>query len=59
MCYIQYIYTDAHHKNPLCRVTALELIRPEKELNYDKEKYRKMLLEAAETVLAYFAQSWM
>jgi hypothetical protein len=23
-------------------------------LNYDKEKYREMLLEAAETVLAYF-----
>jgi light-regulated signal transduction histidine kinase (bacteriophytochrome) len=51
---IQYIYKDAHHKNPLCRVTALELIRAEKELNYDKEKYREMLLEAAETLLAYF-----
>jgi DNA polymerase elongation subunit (family B) len=51
---IQYIYTDAHHSNPLCRVTALELVGQEQELNYDKEKYREMLLEAAETVLGYF-----
>ena len=50
---IQYIYTDAHHSNPLCRVTALELVRQE-ALGYDKEKYREMLLEAAETVLGYF-----
>ena len=51
---IQYIYTDAHHKNPLCRVMPQELFRHKKELNYDKEKYREMLLEAAETVLSYF-----
>jgi DNA polymerase elongation subunit (family B) len=51
---IQYIYTDAHHKNPLCRVMPQELFRHEKELNYDNEKYREMLLEAAETVLGYF-----
>ena len=31
---IQYIYTDAHHSNPLCRVTALELVRQE-ALGYD------------------------
>jgi hypothetical protein len=35
-------------------VTALGLIRQGEELNYDKEKYREMLLEAAETVLGYF-----
>ena len=51
---IRYIYTDAHHSNPLCRVTALELVGQEQELNYDKEKYREMLLEAAETVLGCF-----
>jgi len=51
---IQYIYTNAHHLNPLCRVTALELLGQEEELNYDKEKYRDILLEAAETVLGYF-----
>jgi hypothetical protein len=33
---------------------ALELTREEEELNYDKEKYREILLEAAETVLGYF-----
>jgi DNA polymerase elongation subunit (family B) len=51
---IQYIYTDAHHSNPLCRVTALELVKQEQELDYDKEKYSEMLLEAAETVLGCF-----
>ena len=49
---IQYIYTDAAHTNPLCRVIPLDLINEEHD--YDKEKYREMLLEAAETVLAYF-----
>jgi DNA polymerase elongation subunit (family B) len=51
---IQYLYTDAQHKNPLCRVTPLGLIKQGKEQKYDKEKYRDMLLEAAETVLGYF-----
>lgn len=50
---IQYIYTDAAHTNPLRRVVPLELIA-EKGLEYDKEKYREMLLEAAETVLGFF-----
>jgi DNA polymerase elongation subunit (family B) len=53
---IQYVYTDALHKNPLCRVTPLALIKQgeEQEQRYDKEKYRDMLLEAAETGLGYF-----
>ena len=51
---IQYIYTNAAHKNPLRRVTPLDLISKEKEHDYDREKYREMLLEAAETVLGYF-----
>ena len=53
---IQYVYTDAQHKNPLCRITPLGLIKQgqEQEQKYDKEKYRDMLLEAAETVLGYF-----
>ncbi len=53
---IQFVYTDAQHKNPLCRVTPLGLIKQgnEQEQKYDKEKYRDMLLEAAETVLGYF-----
>jgi hypothetical protein len=32
---------------------TLDLFRQE-ELNYDKQKYREMLLEVAETVLGYF-----
>ena len=62
---IQYIYTDSQHKNPLCRVVPLEVLQKvgEKEkdgkengktLNYDKDKYREMILDAAETVLGYF-----
>jgi len=34
-------------------VIPVELIK-EKVYNYDKEKYREMWLEAAETVLGYF-----
>jgi DNA polymerase elongation subunit (family B) len=60
---IQYIYTDSQHKNPLCRVVPLEILqkigendgKEEKStLNYDKDKYREMILDAAETVLGYF-----
>ena len=35
---IQYIYTDAGHKNPLRRVMPLDLLSEEHD--YDKEKYR-------------------
>ena len=49
---IQYIYTDAAHRNPLRRILPLDLIK--EEYGYDKEKYRDMLLEAAETILGYF-----
>jgi hypothetical protein len=40
------------HKNLLRRVMPLDLVSEEHD--YDKEKYREMLLEAAETVLGYF-----
>jgi DNA polymerase elongation subunit (family B) len=49
---IQYIYTDEAHKNPLRRVMPLDLISEEHDC--DKEKYRDMLLEAAESILGYF-----
>jgi DNA polymerase elongation subunit (family B) len=49
---IQYIYTDAAHKNPLRRVMPLDLVSEEHD--YDKEKYREILLEAAESILGYF-----
>jgi hypothetical protein len=45
--------TDAAHKNRLRRVTPSDLISKGKERDYDTEKYREMLLEAAETVLGY------
>jgi hypothetical protein len=49
---IQCIYTDAAHKNPLRRVMPMDLIS--EEYDYDKEKYREMLLEAAESILVPF-----
>jgi DNA polymerase elongation subunit (family B) len=51
---IEYIYTDSHHTNPLCRVIPTALVGQTQHIDYDKEKYRDMLLEAAETVLGYF-----
>ena len=49
---IQYIYTDSKHSNPLCRVIPIEDLAclP----LYDKEKYKEMVLDAAETVLGFF-----
>jgi DNA polymerase elongation subunit (family B) len=55
---IQYIYTNSKHSNPLCRVVPLEILQKERmkqgTLNYyDKDKYREMILDAAETVLKF------
>jgi DNA polymerase elongation subunit (family B) len=53
---IKYIYTDAQHKNPLCRVVSLDSSKGVKgKLDYDKEKYKEMILDGAETVLGYFS----
>jgi DNA polymerase elongation subunit (family B) len=52
---IKYIYTDSQHKNPLYRVASIDSFSEKKEkLDYDKEKYKEMILDAAETVLGYF-----
>jgi DNA polymerase elongation subunit (family B) len=51
---IQYVYTTAAHSNPLRRVMPVDFIEEGREQVYDKEKYREMLLEAAETILGYF-----
>jgi hypothetical protein len=53
---IKYIYTNSQHKNPLRRVALIDRsINDKKErLDYDKEKYKEMILDAAETVLGYF-----
>jgi len=49
---IQYIYTDVKHSNPLCRVTPIENLVSIPQ--YDKEKYKEMVLDAAERVLGFF-----
>jgi DNA polymerase elongation subunit (family B) len=52
---VDFIYTDADHHNPLCRVMAYDFI--EEKANPDREKYRDMVLDAAETVLSTFGFS--
>ena len=54
---VRYVYTDSQRKNPLRRVVPIDNTQEqntEETVNYDKEKYKEMLLDAAETVLAYF-----
>jgi DNA polymerase-2 len=52
---IKYIYTNSQHKNPLCRVASIDYTNGiGRKLDYDKEKYKEMLLDAAETILGYF-----
>jgi hypothetical protein len=53
---IKYIYTNSQHNNPLGRVVPVESTyeHEDERLNYDKGKYREMILDAAETVLGYF-----
>jgi DNA polymerase elongation subunit (family B) len=51
---VEYIYTNSHHTNPLHRVIPTAFVGQTQHIDYDKEKYRDMLLEAAETVLGYF-----
>ena len=49
---VNFIYTDADHRNPLCRVAATELL--DRKIYFDREKYRDMVLDAAETILSTF-----
>jgi hypothetical protein len=49
---VSFIYKDSDHHNPLCHVTPLELA--DANINFDRKKYREMLLDAAETVLTTF-----
>jgi hypothetical protein len=50
---IKYVYTDAQRSNPLCRVTPVRDTGKE-VLRYDKEKYKEMILEGAQSVLGHF-----
>jgi hypothetical protein len=45
---LQYVYTNSQHQNPLNRIATGFAV------NYDKEKYKDMLLDAAETILGIF-----
>ena len=52
---IRYIYTNSQHQNPLCRVVPVCSIQENNgKAKYDREKYKEMILDAAETVLGYF-----
>ena len=50
---VNFIYSDADHRNPLCRVAALKLL--DRKIHFDREKYREMILDAAETILSTFS----
>ena len=54
---IQYIYTYSQLQNPLNRVVTGESLGKNFGLEYDREKYKEMLLDAAETVLGIFGFS--
>jgi hypothetical protein len=53
---IKYVYTDAQHGKPLCRVIPVKNVEKVNEeiLGYDKEKYKEIILDAAQSVLGYF-----
>ena len=56
---IKYVYTNSEHKNPLCRVRSVDNAHKSTghentAFSYDKEKYREMILDAAETILGIF-----
>jgi hypothetical protein len=52
---MKYIYTNSQHNNPLWRVVSIDSSKGAGgKLDYDKGKYKEMILDAAETVLGYF-----
>jgi hypothetical protein len=52
---IDYIYVDCQHQNPLQRVLAVQRLENNgSALEYDNEKYKDMLLDAAESILGIF-----
>ena len=51
---VEFIHVDSKNYNPLCRVAPIETYDKK---GYDKEKYRELLLDAAETVLSTLGSS--
>ena len=49
---IKHIYTNSQHNNPIRRVVPIDSTyeHENRQLDYDKEKYREMILDEAETV---------
>jgi DNA polymerase elongation subunit (family B) len=52
---VDFIFMDANHHNPLCRVLSYELAGC--KIHYDKEKYKDMVLNTAKTILSTFGFS--
>src|SRR5215208_5945549 len=56
---IKYICANSQHNNPLGGVVPVESTyeHEDRRLNYDKEKYKEMIVDAVESVLGYFGFS--
>lgn len=56
---LDFIFTNAGHPDPLCRTTPAELLGQERGavVEYDRARYRDLLLDAAETILGTFGFS--
>jgi hypothetical protein len=51
---IKYIHKNSQHKKPLRRVAPVSSNAVSGKLDYDKEKYKEMILDVTGTVLGYF-----
>ena len=51
---VEYVFTNARHTNPLLRVIPKAIVEQMKDYEYDKEKYREMLLEASGNSIEIF-----
>jgi DNA polymerase elongation subunit (family B) len=52
---VDFIFKDADHINPLCRTVPFDAAK--QSLSYDREKYKDLLLDAAEMILSNFGFS--
>ena len=54
MSIIQYVYTDSQHQNPSEQGYTSRRLNNNFGIEYDREKYKEMLLDASETALGIF-----
>jgi DNA polymerase elongation subunit (family B) len=54
---VDFIFKDSDHINPLCRTVPFDSSDSQKTIPYDREKYRDLLLDAAEMILSNFGFS--